>query len=89
MTTRVRLIVTGRVQGVGFRAACGRKATELGVGGHARNLPDGSVEVVAEGDPDAVDAMTQWCHNGPVWAKVRSVDITPERPAGTSTFHIG
>lgn len=88
MTTRVRMIVTGRVQGVGFRVSCAREAARLGVGGSVRNLVDGSVEVRAEGDDAAVEAMTTWCHAGPMYAKVRSVDVVAEPPEGATDFRI-
>lgn len=73
-TVRRRLVVRGRVQGVFFRDACRREAERLGVAGWARNLDDGSVEVVAEGDATAVAALEQWCHDGPPRALVTEVD---------------
>ena len=71
--TRVRLVVSGRVQGVGFRYATISEARRLGLRGWARNAPDGSVEIVAEGDPASVRALIDWCHRGPPSARVRAV----------------
>lgn len=87
-TTRTRIIVTGRVQGVGFRVSCARKAEQLGVAGTVRNRPDGSVEVVAEGHEASVDAMVEWCRVGPTYAQVHSIECTSEAPAGESVFRI-
>jgi acylphosphatase len=70
-----RCIVSGRVQGVFFRASAARKAAELGVTGHARNLPDGTVEVLACGEPGAVDALCAWLNQGPPAARVDAVQV--------------
>jgi acylphosphatase len=81
--------VRGRVQGVGFRASCARRARDMGLAGWVRNLPDGSVEAVFEGDDDQVDAITAWCGRGPSMAKVEGVETFAEHPAGDgSGFHI-
>jgi acylphosphatase len=71
-----RCIVIGRVQGVFFRASAQRQARKLGVTGIARNLPDGSVEVIACGGDAAVDAMIEWLHRGPELARVAGVTVT-------------
>ena len=84
----MRAIISGRVQGVGYRAYCSRTAVGLGVDGTVRNRPDGTVEVVAEGDPDAVDALLDWCRGGPRYARVRSVESTSEEPVGETGFRI-
>jgi acylphosphatase len=68
-----RFFVTGKVQGVWFRASTRARALELGVAGHARNLPDGRVEVLAVGDPAAVDMLAQWLGRGPEHAVVTDV----------------
>lgn len=68
-----RFRVTGRVQGVFFRASTREQALALGLVGHAMNLPDGSVEVVASGGADALDELEQWLHHGPPAARVASV----------------
>lgn len=82
MTTRVHLVVAGRVQGVGFRFACQRLAIQLGLGGWVKNLDDGSVEIVAEGEKDAVARMTEWARRGPSGAYVTACRALPEPPTG-------
>jgi acylphosphatase len=72
---RVHVHVAGRVQGVWYRASAARKASELGLTGWVRNLPDGRVELVAEGDAEAVDALLSWCRRGPPLARVAGLDI--------------
>jgi len=84
----VRLIVTGRVQGVFFRAACAREARARGLGGWVRNLPDGSVEVVAEGPDQDVAALTAWCREGPPVARVDGVESVEELPTGEASFAV-
>jgi len=71
--TRVRLVVEGRVQGVGFRYATAEQARRLGVLGWVRNTSAGAVEIVAEGDPAEVDALYDWCRVGPPAARVARV----------------
>jgi acylphosphatase len=78
---RKRVMVAGRVQGVGYRAACARVAAGLGVGGYVRNLEDGRVEVVAVGAVDAVERLIEWCRLGPRAAGVDQVVITDEPTA--------
>lgn len=65
--------VTGRVQGVGFRAATVRQAHLLGVTGWVRNARDGSVEALIQGEPEQVDRMLSWLHRGPPSARVAEV----------------
>lgn len=65
--------ISGRVQGVGFRAATVRQAHLLGVTGWVRNAPDGSVEALVQGEPEQVDQMLSWLHRGPPLAKVAEV----------------
>ncbi len=69
----VRFHVSGRVQGVGFRAATRRRARELGLMGHVRNLPDGRVEAFAQGEPADIDALERWLQRGPPLARVAGV----------------
>lgn len=72
----IQCFVSGRVQGVWFRAATQQKAQELRLTGWTRNLPDGRVEVQAFGEPDALEQLHQWLHQGPELANV--VDVTHE-----------
>ena len=69
----IRCTVAGRVQGVFFRASAREEALRLGVSGHARNLPDGSVEILACGEPDAVNSLREWLRRGPAQADVTGV----------------
>lgn len=86
--TRAHVYITGRVQGVGFRAAAWHKATSTGVNGWVRNLPDGRVEAVFEGEPTLVEEMVQWCHQGSSAARVREVNVENEEPQGLSGFEV-
>ena len=72
---RIQLIVRGRVQGVYFRAATQREARRLGITGWVRNRSDGSIEMVAESDEDAVKELASWANHGPSAARVDNVDI--------------
>jgi acylphosphatase len=83
---RRRLIVHGRVQGVGFRWFVARAAEARGVAGSARNLPDGTLEVVLEGDPDAVASVERLAREGPRGARVERVEAVDEQPEGLSGF---
>jgi len=85
---RRRVVVHGDVQGVGYRYSCARQAEELGVRGWVRNRPDGSVELVAEGEPDAVERLVAWTRNGPRHATVSRVDVADEPPEGLPGFQI-
>jgi acylphosphatase len=68
-----RFLVSGKVQGVFYRASTRERALDLGLSGRATNLPDGRVEVVADGDAVALDALEAWLHHGPPAARVESV----------------
>lgn len=72
---KVRAMVSGRVQGVWYRAHTRAKAVELGVAGFVRNLPDGLVEIVAQGDAAQVDALMDWARIGPPMAEVTEVRV--------------
>ena len=72
---QVHLVVRGRVQGVYFRASTQRESRRLGLTGWARNRPDGSVEIVAEGEEESVRELVAWAHRGPSAARVERVDI--------------
>lgn len=78
---RVRVVVRGRVQGVGFRAATAHEARRLGLSGWVRNALDGSVEVEAEGSAVAVEALCAWLAHGPSYAHVTGIDVE-ERAVG-------
>jgi acylphosphatase len=83
-----RFHVTGRVQGVGYRYFVMREADALGVTGFARNLPDGSVEVVAEGDEAVLADFEGRLRKGPSFARVNHVERAPVAPRGDSGFHV-
>ncbi|RIZ64975.1 MAG: acylphosphatase [Methylococcales bacterium] len=76
MLNRVRVLVSGRVQGVYFRAFTRKKAVQLGINGYARNLADGQVEIVAEADEAILEKFISWCHKGPITARVDQVIVT-------------
>jgi len=71
---RTRLVVRGRVQGVGFRYSAIERARLLGLAGWARNLPDGTVEIVAEGSAESIRLLIEWAQHGPPGARVSRVD---------------
>jgi acylphosphatase len=75
-TKRAQVVVSGWVQGVGFRASCAREATRLGVTGWVRNRWDGSVEALFEGPADAVEAIVKWCYHGPPAADITGVEVS-------------
>lgn len=85
---RAHVYVTGRVQGVFFRATTRDTAQERGVDGWVKNLDDGRVEAVFEGDPEAVDAMVDFCYEGSEMASVSTVEVTEEEPEGIDGFEI-
>jgi acylphosphatase len=82
---RLRALVRGGVQGVGYRWAVQRQAHRLGLTGYAENLPDGSVRVEAEGDPAQLDELEAFLRGGPRFAEVERLDS--ERVAATGEFH--
>ena len=86
---RRRVVISGRVQGVGFRWSCRRMAEAQGVVGWCRNLADGRVEACFEGPSEAVKQAVSWCRAGPPSALVTGVDITPEIPHGEHGFTLG
>jgi acylphosphatase len=86
---RVHIFVSGRVQGVFFRHYTLQKALELGLKGWVRNLEDGRVEVVCEGEEDKVKSMAAWCKKGPPGAFVKDTESYWEEYAGDfDTFRI-
>jgi len=80
MKKRYHLFISGRVQGVFFRANTAREAQSLGLTGWVRNLRDGRVEVVFEGEASAAEAMLHWCRRGTPPAKVDHLEAVEERP---------
>lgn len=87
-TVRRRIVVDGRVQGVFFRDSCHREAMAAGVAGWVRNRDDGRVEVVAEGEPAAVERLAEWCRSGPSRALVTGVETSEEEPQGLRGFSV-
>jgi acylphosphatase len=85
---RVRVTVSGEVQGVFFRKGCAEEARKLGVSGFVRNNPDGVVEAAFEGPDADVDAMVHWCRRGTDWADVENVHVEEEQPKGDTGFTI-
>jgi acylphosphatase len=79
---RLHLVVSGRVQGVFYRQSTADLARRLGLDGLVRNLPDGSVEVVAEGERAALEALLEACRRGPPAASVAGVEVAWGEPAG-------
>jgi len=85
---RRRVIVHGHVQGVFFRDSTAERARSRGVAGWVDNRPDGTVEAVFEGDPDAVESMVSFCRSGPSSADVEDVEASEESPEGLSGFEV-
>ena len=86
---RTYITIEGRVQGVGYRANTRRLANQLGLKGWVRNLRDGRVEIIAEGDEEMIDRLIQWCYRGPTSAHVSRVIIEKTDPTGEySGFHV-
>ncbi len=83
-----KVVVSGDVQGVFFRASLGREARRAGATGWVRNRRDGSVEAHLEGTPDAVAELVLWCRSGPAYASVRDLDVTTTEPEGFDDFAI-
>lgn len=88
MDSRAHVFITGRVQGVFFRANTKKTAQKQGLSGWVKNLSDGRVEAVFEGPKNAVSEMVRWCHEGPIGANVESVEVKWEDPIGLMGFEI-
>lgn len=82
MHDRIYLVVSGRVQGVSFRAYTERTASSLGLTGYVRNLPTGQVEIVAEGPAEAVEKLIRWANTGPSFARVERVEVEHQPSTG-------
>jgi acylphosphatase len=89
MSISRRVVVRGRVQAVGFRAACRQQARSAGVAGWVTNRSDGAVEALFEGPSDAVAAMLAWVRHGPPGARVDEVSESEEEPRGRVGFDVG
>ncbi|HET8943041.1 MAG TPA: acylphosphatase [Rudaea sp.] len=85
----VRFIVSGRVQGVFFRASTREQAQRLKLRGYAKNLSDGCVEVLASGDATAIDLLEHWLQHGPPSARVDNVSRACVDESPVAGFHIG
>lgn len=83
-----RIIVSGKVQGVFYRASARDKARELGIKGFARNEPDGTVYIEAEGEKSVLDQFVDWCKKGPKNALVTRITVSEEVPQGHTNFEI-
>jgi acylphosphatase len=88
MSVRRRVVVHGHVQGVFFRDTTRDRAQSRGVAGWVTNRPDGAVEAVFEGDPDAVESMVRFASEGPGRADVADVEVSEEEPEGLSGFDV-
>ncbi|MBD3388124.1 MAG: acylphosphatase [Candidatus Altiarchaeales archaeon] len=89
MAVRAHVIVRGRVQGVFYRQSTRDKSLATGVSGWVRNLRDGSVEAVFEGDPGSVKEMVSWCRRGPPTSRVEAVDVDwNEKPEGLAGYEV-
>ena len=84
----LNLSVSGRVQGVFFRDTARREAQKLGINGFSRNEPNGAVWIEAEGDEAKLDEFLQWCHKGPIWAKVDKLVVTEGRLKNFPDFRV-
>ena len=83
---RAHVFIAGRVQGVGYRYFTMDEAVRLGVKGWVRNVPDGRVEAVFEGNRNRVETLIRWCHTGPTAARVQDVLVEYEQPEGLLEF---
>lgn len=84
----IHLLISGTVQGVAYRYHTRQQAQALGVTGWVRNLPDRRVEAWIEGEKTPVEALVQWCHQGPPAAIVSHVEVKTQTPQGFSDFRI-
>jgi acylphosphatase len=86
--TRARVLVSGTVQGVYYRATTRDTAREHGISGWVKNLDDGRVEAVFEGSEEDVEALVGWCHEGSSSAQVENVTVEYEEPEGIESFEV-
>jgi acylphosphatase len=85
---RAKVIVHGAVQGVFFRVEARDRARSLGLAGWVRNVPDGTVEAVFEGDDERVESIVEWCRRGPAGARVEEVEVDWSESEGEEGFSI-
>ena len=85
---RVQILVSGRVQGVGFRYETHTRAVSLGLSGWVTNRLDGTVEVALEGPVERVELLLRWCREGPPSAYVDQIDIEWQEPTGEQEFEV-
>ena len=85
---RYKIIITGRVQGVGFRWKATSEALSRGIKGFVKNLPDGSVYIEAEGSLEHLNSFIEWCKKGPGFASVESVKVNASPPVSYTDFRI-
>jgi acylphosphatase len=84
----IRILLSGKVQGFGYRFATRQKAEQLGINGWVQNLSDSRVEIIVGGDRSCVDQMVQWSHLGPSDAIVQAIDVEEISPQTTNNFAI-
>lgn len=77
MRKTIAVHIYGKVQNVGFRYYTRKTASVLGITGYVKNLPDGSVYAEATGEDNLLETFTQWCKQGPSWARVEQIHVTP------------
>lgn len=86
----IKALISGRVQGVFYRDSTRRQAIQLGLTGHAINLPDGRVEVIACGEPEQIEQLLEWLQQGPEYAVVNGVEVqTIDVDVRMASFTIG
>ncbi len=89
MIRKVKILVSGRVQGVYFRLFTQNKAKHFAIKGSAKNLPDGRVEIIAEAENMAIEKFIKWCHKGPITARVDHVEVSElQHGEALTTFEI-
>jgi acylphosphatase len=84
----VSISINGRVQGVSFRYYALQQARLHHLRGYVKNMPDGSVYMEAEGEDEPLDSFVQWCHNGPPWANVETIEVTEQKLKNFNGFTI-
>lgn len=84
----INIRITGKVQGVSFRATTKAIADQMGVKGMIRNEKDGSVYIEAEGDDVSLEVFQEWCHEGPDRAKIENIEVTPDEVKNYRNFEV-